>query len=100
MGQTLDRSWKSLASIFLLASIGFGQANAPAATASPANAGLSEQERMELVNKLDELLQQNQKLEEQARQVEAQNRKLLDELREIREKLASRPPAGKRPAQA
>ncbi|HEY7402697.1 MAG TPA: hypothetical protein VIB39_04200 [Candidatus Angelobacter sp.] len=100
MGQTLDRNWKSLASIFLLAAVGFGQANAPGATASPANAGLGEQDKMELVNKLDELLQQNQKLEEQARQVEEQNRRLLDEIREIREKLASEAAEAKRPAQA
>jgi hypothetical protein len=98
MGQPLYRGLKNLASILLLASVGFGQANAPGAAPSPT--GLGEQERMELANKLDELLQQNQKLEDQARQVEEQNLKLRDEIREIREKLASRPEGVQKPAQA
>ncbi len=96
MGRTLYRGLKSLtslASIFVLASVGLGQANTPTPASSSANSGLGEQEKTELVNKLDQLLQQNQKLENQARQVEEQNHRLLDEIREIREKLASQPVA-------
>ncbi len=93
MGRTFYRNLKTLTSVFLLASVGFGQANSPAPTASPANSGLGEQEKTELINKLDQLLQQNQKLEEQARLVEEQNRRLRDEIREIREKLAGQPVA-------
>jgi hypothetical protein len=98
MGRTLDRSWKTLASIFVLASVGFGQANTQ--TSSPPQPALGEQERMELVNKLDQLLQQNQKLEEQTRQVEEQNRQLRDEIRQIREKLASQPAGAQKSTQA
>jgi hypothetical protein len=94
MGQILYRSLKSLASIVLLASVGYAQANFPTPASSPANSGLGEQEKSELVNKLDQLLEQNQKLEDQARQVEEQNRRLLDSIREIREKLAGQPIAG------
>lgn len=92
MGRTLYRGLKSLAGIFLLASVGLGQVNTQSPASSPA--GFGEQEKTELVKKLDQLLQQNQKLEDQARQVEEQNRRLLDEIREIREKLASRPATG------
>jgi len=98
MGHPLCRSLKSLASIFLLASVGFGQANTPGT--SPSQPVLGDQERMELVNKLDELLQQNQKLEDQARQVEEQNRRLRNEIREIRQKLGSQPPGAQKSAQA
>ncbi len=98
MGRTVYRSLKSLASLFVLASVGFGQANTQGP--SPSQLGLSELERTELVNKLDRLLQQNQKLEEQARQVEEQNRQLRDEIRQIREKLASQPTGAQKSAQA
>ena len=94
MVRILYRSLKSLASIVLLASVGLGQANSPTPAPSSANSGLGEQEKSELVNKLDQLLEQNQKLEDQARQVEEQNRRLLDAIREIREKLAGQPVAG------
>lgn len=100
MGRTFYCSLKNLVSIFLLASVGFGQANSPAPAASPDNSGLGEQEKMELVNKLDQLLQQNQKLEDQARQVEEQNRRLRDEIRAIREKLAGQPAGDQKPEQA
>jgi hypothetical protein len=89
MGRTFYRSLKVIASIILLASIGHGQENPQVPAASPAQSGIAEQEKVELVNKLDQLLRQNQKLEDQTRQVEEQNRKLLDEIREIRGKLAS-----------
>ena len=83
----------------MLASVGYGQANSPtpassSANSGSANAGLGEREKSELVNKLDQLLEQNQKLEDQARQVEEENRRLLDSIREIREKLAGQPVAG------
>ena len=94
MGRILDRSLKSLASVVLLFSVGYGQANSPTPAPSPANSGLGEQEKSELVNKLDQLLEQNQKLEDQARQVEEQNRRLLESIREVREKLAGQPVAG------
>jgi hypothetical protein len=98
MGRTLYRGLKSLASIFFLASVGLGQANTQMPASSSTTSGLGEQEKMELVNKLDQLLQQNQKLEDQARQVEEQNRRLRDEIREIREKLAGQPVAGTQPS--
>ncbi|HEY6272554.1 MAG TPA: bZIP transcription factor [Terriglobales bacterium] len=44
-------------------------------------ASLGQQEKAQLVDKLDKLLQQNEKLEEQ-------NHQLLDEIRELRQKLA------------
>src|SRR5579871_2688397 len=94
MGQIIYRSLRTLASILVLASVGYGQANSPTPAPSSANSGLGEQEKSELVNKLDQLLEQNQKLEDQARQVEEQNRRLLDSIREIREKLAGQPVAG------
>jgi TolA-binding protein len=100
MGRIVYRDLKRLASIFLLASAALAQVNSPSPAASPANSGLGEQERTELVNKLDQLLQQNQKLEDQARQVEEQNRTLRDEIREIREKLTSQPAGAQKPAQA
>jgi TolA-binding protein len=96
MGRTLYRGLKSLtslASIFLLASVGYGQTNSPTPVSSSTNSGLGEQEKTKLVNKLDQLLQQNQKLEDQTRQVEEQNRRLRDEIREIRERLAGQPAA-------
>src|SRR6478672_7525202 len=98
MGRTLYRGLKSLASIFFLASVGLGQANTQMPASSSAQPGFGEQEKTELVNKLDQLLQQNQKLEDQARQVEEQNRRLRDEIREIREKLAGQPVAGTQPS--
>jgi len=94
MGRILYGSWKILASIILLASVGYGQANSSTPVSSPANSGLGEQEKSELVNKLDQLLEQNQKLEDHARLVEEQNRQLLDAIRKIREKLAGQPVAG------
>jgi hypothetical protein len=94
MGRILYRSLKSLASIVLLVSVGYGQANSPTPASSPANSALGDQEKSELVNKLDQLLVQNQKLEDQARQVEEQNHRLLEAIREIREKLAGQPVAG------
>ena len=94
MGRILYRSLKSLASILLLVSIGVGQSKSPPPASSSANSELSEQDKAELVKKLDQLLAQNQKLEDQARQVEEQNRRLLDAIRETREKLASQPVAG------
>jgi regulator of replication initiation timing len=97
MGRTLYRGLKILVSIFLLASAGLGQSST--SDSSPSQQGLGEQERIELANKLDELLQQNQKLEDQAQRVEEQNRKLRDEIREIREKLAGQPTTAQKPAQ-
>ncbi len=94
MGRILYRSLKNLASIILLAAVGLGQVNSPVPASSSTNSGLGEHEKTELVNKLDQLLEQNQKLEDQARQVEEQNRRLLDSIREIREKLAGQPVAG------
>jgi len=98
MGRTLYRGVKTLASIVLLASVGFSQANPQTPGASPAQSGIGEQEKAELVKKLDQLLQQNQNLEDQAHLVEEQNRRLRDEIREIREKLASQPVAGTQPS--
>src|SRR6478736_2497853 len=94
MGRTLYRGVKYVASIVLLVSVGLGQANPQTPGALPAQSGIGEQEKAELVKKLDQLLQQNQNLEDQTRQVEEQNRRLRDEIREIREKLAGQPPAG------
>jgi hypothetical protein len=91
MGRILYGNLKRLASVFLLASVGLGQTNAQSTGPAPANSGLGIEEKAELVDKLDQLLQQNQKLEDQARQVEEQNRRLRDEIREIREKLAGQP---------
>src|SRR5260370_29228071 len=99
MGRTLYRGLKSLAGIFLLACVGLGQANTQSPASSPAQPGLGEQEKTELVKKLDQLLQQNQKLEDQARQVEELNRRLLDEIRQIREKLSSQPAGAQEPTQ-
>lgn len=96
MGRTLCRSLKILVSILLLASVVLGQTNTTDGSSSQQGAG--EQEKVELVNKLDQLLQQNQKLEDHARQVEEQNRKLLDEIREIRAKLAGQPAVAQEPA--
>jgi hypothetical protein len=98
MGRTLYRGVKYLASIVLLVSVGVGQANTQTPGASSAQSGIDEQEKAELVKKLDQLLQQNQNLEDQARQVEEQNRRLRDEIREIREKLAGQPVAGAQPS--
>src|SRR5689334_453206 len=100
MGRTFYCGLKNLATIILLVSVGFCQANPQTPGASSTQPGISEQEKAELVKKLDQLLQQNQSLEDQARQVEEQNRRLRDEIREIREKLASQPVAGSQePAQ-
>jgi hypothetical protein len=98
MGRTLYRSLGRLASIFLLSSLGFGQANIQP-PASPGQPELGEQERIELVKKLDQLLRQNQQLENQTRQVEEQNRRLLEEVRAIREKLASQHAAAQEPTE-
>lgn len=87
MGGTLYRSFQCV-TILLLAAIGLGPANAQSPDAQAGNSGLGQPERAELVRKLDQLVQQNLKLEEQARQAEEQNRLLLDEIREIRQKLA------------
>ena len=84
----------------LLASVGFSQATSPAPADASGNSGLGEQEKTELVNKLDQLLQQNKKLEDQARQVEEQNRKLRDEIREIRERLAGNSEVAQKPGQS
>jgi hypothetical protein len=97
MVRTLYRGLTILASILLLAAASLGQSNTP--DSSPSQTGLGEQERVELANKLDELLQQNQKLEDQAQQVEEQNRRLRDEIRKIREKLAGQPAVAQKPAQ-
>jgi TolA-binding protein len=97
MGRILYGNLKRLASVFLLASVGLGQTNAQSPGPAPANSGLGIEEKAELVDKLDQLLQQNQNLEDQARRMEEQNRRLRDEIREIREKLAGQPIAA--PAQ-
>lgn len=91
MGRILYGNLKRLASVFLLASVGLGQPNAQSPGPAPANSGLGIEEKAELVDKLDQLLQQNQNLEDQARRMEEQNRRLRDEIREIREKLAGQP---------
>ena len=91
MGRILYGNLKRLASVFLLASVGLGQTNAQSPGPAPANSGLGIEEKAELVDKLDQLLQQNQNLEDQARRMEEQNRRLRDEIREIREKLAGQP---------
>jgi hypothetical protein len=67
---------------------GFAQAPVQGDVPAAGGSSLTEQEKAQLVDKLDKLVHQNQKLEEQAQQMAEQNRQLVDEIRELRGKLA------------
>jgi hypothetical protein len=87
----------ALAGLVLAAQAGLAQA--PVQIEGPPTGGssLGQQEKAQLVDKLDKLVRQNQKLEEQAQQMAEQNHQLLDEIRELRRKLAGETSTGEEP---
>jgi hypothetical protein len=82
------RGFQLLTVIVLLVCMGHSQTDVQPATPQGGGSVLSQEEKTELLNKLDELVQGNQRLEEQVRQVTEENQQLLDEIRAIRQKLA------------
>lgn len=80
----------ALAVALLTARICLAQTTTPREGSPADNSSLGQQEKAQLVDKLDKLLQQNQKLEDQ-------NHQLLDEIRELRQKLAGGANASEEP---
>jgi hypothetical protein len=80
----------ALAGLVLIAQACLAQAQVQEEGSLAGNSSLGQQEKAQLVGKLDKLLQQNEKLEEQ-------NHQLLDEIRELRQKLAGGANASEEP---
>jgi hypothetical protein len=78
----------ALAAVVLTAHAAVAQATGQGEGSPSGNSSLGQQEKAQLVDKLDKLVQQNQKLEQQAQQMVEQNRRLVDEIRELRKELA------------
>jgi cell division protein FtsB len=95
MYRTVFWAARHLTTALLIVAISFSQASAQATGSQAGSSSGGEQDRTELTKKLDELVEQNQKLEQQAHQVEEQNQKLLDEIREIRQEIAVLPAESK-----
>jgi hypothetical protein len=80
----------ALAGLVLIAQACLAQAQVQGEGSPAGNSSLGQQEKAQLVDKLDKLLQQNQKLEEQ-------NQELLGEIRELRQKLGGGANASEEP---
>jgi hypothetical protein len=78
--------------LLLLFSVGVCQANAQVKSLQPSENVVAAEDRVELVTKIDELMEQNQKLNVDRERLEEQNRQLLDEIRQIRNRLAGGQP--------
>jgi hypothetical protein len=80
-----------LVEFLLLSSIGLSQVRAQLNN-PPAETDVAMQDRVELVSKIDELIEQNQKLDADRRKLEEENRQLLNQIRQIRDRISGGEP--------